>query len=98
MAMTESGRKPESWLLLVHHVPAEPLYLRAKVRRLLDHAGAIPLKKAVYALPRRDGSREALERVAGEARTGGGHGYVAECTFLDAGTDELLIEASRSER
>ena len=85
-------------MLLVHSVPAQPLYLRAKVRRLLDDAGAIALKKAVYALPPGEGSREALEGVAREARAGGGHGYVAECTFLDPGTDGLLIEGSRSAR
>ncbi|HKD20047.1 MAG TPA: chromate resistance protein ChrB domain-containing protein [Thermoanaerobaculia bacterium] len=96
--MSEPGRKARNWLLLVHSVPAEPLYLRAKVRRLLDHAGAIALKKAVYALPPGDSSREAMERVAGEAASGGGHGYVAECTFVDPRTDDLLIESSRSAR
>ena len=96
--MLEFERKATSWLLLVHTVPAEPLYLRARVRRLLEHAGAIALKKAVYALPPRDGCRESLERVASEAAAGGGHGYVAECTFLDRRTDELLIESSRSAR
>ena len=91
--------KPASWLLLVHSVPAEPLYLRAKVRRLLDHAGAIALKKAVYALPSSDPScRDAMEHVASEAVAGGGHGYVAECTFVDPQTDDLLIEGSRSAR
>lgn len=96
--MAESGRKASRWFLLVHSVPAEPLYLRAKVRRLLDHAGAIPLKRAVYALPPGEPSREAMEHIAGEATAGGGHGYVAECTFVDPRTDELLIESSRSSR
>ena len=96
--MPDSGAKSASWLLLVHNVPAEPLYLRAKVRRLLDHAGAITLKKSVYALPPREGCREALDEAAREARAGGGHGYVAECKFLDAGTDGVLIEGSRSAR
>ena len=96
--MPDSAGETASWLLLIHSVPAEPLYLRAKVRRLLDHAGAIALKKAVYALPPREGCREALEQIANEAAAGGGHGYVAECGFLDARTDELLIESSRSAR
>jgi hypothetical protein len=96
--MPDSGRQATSWLLLIHRVPAEPLYLRAKVRRLLEHAGAIALKKAVYALPPRDGCREALEQIASEAAGGGGHGYVAECTFVDSRTDELLIASSRSGR
>jgi hypothetical protein len=96
--MPNSGGQPTSWLLLIHTVPAEPLYLRAKVRRLLERAGAIALKNAVYALPPRDGCREALERIAAEAALGGGQGYVAECTFVDARTDELLIASSRSGR
>ena len=98
VSMAEHGTRAAGWLLLVHTVPAEPLYLRARIRRLLDHAGAIPLKKAVYALPPRDGCREALEHVASEAAAGGGHGYVAECAFLDPRTDDLLIEGSRSAR
>jgi hypothetical protein len=96
--MSESGRKPASWLLLVHSLPAEPLYLRAKVRRLLDHAGAIALKKAVYALPPREPCRDAMEHIVSEAAAGGGHGYVAECTFVDPRTDDLLIQGSRSAR
>jgi hypothetical protein len=96
--MTDPGTKAAGWLLLVHSIPAEPLYLRAKVRRLLDHAGAIALKKAVYALPPQEGCREALEHVASEAAAGGGHGYVAECVFLDPRTDDLLIDGSRSAR
>ncbi|HEX4440921.1 MAG TPA: chromate resistance protein ChrB domain-containing protein [Thermoanaerobaculia bacterium] len=86
------------WLLLVHSVPADPLYLRAKVRRLLSRAGAIALKKAVYALPPSGPSRQAMELVANEAAAGGGHGYVAECTFVDPRTDDLLVESSRSAR
>ncbi len=96
--MAEPVPRTAGWLLLVHNVPAEPLYLRAKVRRLLDRTGAIALKKAVYALPPREECREALEQVAREATEGGGHGYVAECRFLDPRTDALLVESSRSAR
>lgn len=96
--MPESGRKSATWLLLIHSVPADPLYLRAKVRRLLDRAGPIALKKAVYAVPPGEPSRDAMERVASEATAGGGHGYVAECTFVDPRTDDLLIESSRAAR
>jgi hypothetical protein len=98
VSMAEHGTRAAGWLLLVHTVPAEPLYLRARIRRLLDHAGAIALKKAVYALPPRNDCREALDHVASEAAAGGGHGYVAECTFVDPRTDALLIEGSRSAR
>ena len=96
--MAEPAIRSPGWLLLVHSVPAEPLYLRARIRRLLDQAGAIALKKAVYALPPREACREALEHVASEAVAGGGHGYVAQCAFLDSRTDRLLIDGSRSAR
>ena len=96
--MAPTGRKPLSWLLLVHNVPAQPLYLRARIRRLLDQAGAIALKKAVYALPPREECREALQSIASEVNRGGGHAYVCQCTFLDPRTDDLLIEGSKSAR
>src|ERR1700675_1507185 len=96
--MAQSGAKPRGWLLLVHNVPAQPLYLRARIRRLLDRAGGIALKKSVYALPPRAGCREALDRIAKEAIAGGGHAYVCHARFLDGKTDELLVESSRSAR
>jgi hypothetical protein len=96
--MAQPGRRSRDWLLLVHHVPAQPLYFRAKIRRLLEHAGGIALKKSVYALPPHAECREALERIAREATGGGGHAYVCRARFLDPKTDELLIESSRSVR
>src|SRR5262245_22742438 len=41
-----------SWYLLIHQLPPEPLYLRAKIRQRLAKVGAVALKNAVYALPR----------------------------------------------
>jgi hypothetical protein len=96
--MAQSGKKPMRWLLLVHHVPAQPLYLRAKIRRLLDHAGGIALKRSVYALPPRAECREAFERIASEAAEGGGQVYVCHARFLDSKTDQSLVETSRSAR
>ena len=50
-----TGRR---WLLLIHHLPPKPDYLRVKVRRRLHGIGAAPLKNSVYVLPHSD---EALE-------------------------------------
>jgi hypothetical protein len=96
--MTQSGTEPLRWLLLIHQLPTQPLYLRARIHRLLDQAGGIALKGSVYALPHRSQCRKALERIAKEATEGGGHAYVCQARFLDPGTDELLVERSRSAR
>jgi hypothetical protein len=87
-----------NWYLLLHHLPPEPLYLRAKVHRLLARAGAVPVKNAVYALPTEPGAREALESAAAAARAGGGQAYVCRAFFLTAKADEELVERSRGAR
>jgi len=90
--MPPTAGKPLDWVLLIHNLPARPLYLRARIRRLLDQAGAIALKQSVYALPARAGGREALGRIGEQAIAGGGHAYVCQARFLDPGTDSLLVE------
>ena len=63
---------PETWYLLIHRIPARPLYVRARIRNLLLRAGAVALKKSVYSLPKREGALERLQAVAQEIRRGGG--------------------------
>src|SRR5439155_16566894 len=67
-----------SWLLLIHQIPARPIYLRARIRTRLDRAGAIEVKGSVYALPEREGARERLDPIAAEIRRGGGDAFVCE--------------------
>jgi hypothetical protein len=86
------------WLLLIHHLPPEPLYLRARIRHLLLRAGAVPLKKSVYALPDEKGRLEELETIAAEAAEGSGDAHVCRATFLDPATDAALVERSRQAR
>ena len=49
---------PARWLLLVHHLPPKPAYLRVKIWRRLQGLGAISVKNSVYVLPAGD---QALE-------------------------------------
>src|SRR5512145_805579 len=87
----------DPWCLLIHALPPRPLYLRARIRRLLDAAGAAPLRKAVYALP---ASAEALERmraVAQEIEAGGGSAVVCEATFPDEATAASVVRAYNAE-
>ncbi len=87
-----------AWYLLVHQLPPEPLYLRAKIRQRLAKVGAVALKSSVYALPRRDDCLEDLQWIAEEARAGGGEAWVCEAAFPDRRTDEMLVARFRAER
>ncbi len=91
-----SGRR--RWYVLVHQLPPEPLYLRAKIRQRLTRVGAVALKNAVYVLPRREDCLEDFQWIAEEARTGGGDAYVCEAEFLAATVDSDLIRRFRGER
>jgi hypothetical protein len=87
----------QDWLLLIHQIPARPLYLRARVRTLLERAGAVALKNSVYAMPQREGALDRLQAVAAEVRERGGEAFVCEARF-DASDEKRLIEASRRVR
>jgi hypothetical protein len=86
------------WYLLIHQLPPRPLYLRAKIRQRLSRVGAVALKNAVYALPKRDDCLEDLEWIAQEAVAGGGEAYVCEAEFLEPRTDDALRRRFREER
>ncbi len=87
-----------SWYLLIHQLPLEPLYLRAKIRQRLAQVGAIALKKSVYALPRREECLEDLQWIAEEAIAGGGEAHVCEAGFLESRAEFGLIDQSRAAR
>ena len=78
------------WLLLVHQLPARPLYLRAQVRRRLAQVGALPLKNSVYVLPDRPDCLEDLQWIAQEAVAGGGEASVCRAEFFDDKTAAQL--------
>jgi len=85
------------WLLLIHQLPARPLYLRAKVKRRLDQAGAVPLKNSVYALPR-SADRGQLAAIATEVMQGRGEAFVCAADFMGADGDARLVESFRRAR
>jgi hypothetical protein len=84
------------WYLLVHQLPPQPLYLRAKIRQRLAKVGAIGLKSSVYVLPRREDCLEDFEWIAEEARDGGGQAWICEAAFPDRKTDDDLARAFRA--
>ena len=88
----------ETWHLLIHRIPARPLYLRARIRSLLDRSGAVALKNSVYALPKRSGGLERLNSVAEEIRRRGGEAFVCESRFTRVDDEVALVEAFREAR
>jgi len=96
--MNKKKRSRRSWYLLIHQLPPEPLYLRAKIRQRLSRVGAVALKNAVYALPAREDCLEDLQWIAEEATSGGGEAYICEAEFLEKKLEDELVGRSRAER
>lgn len=91
-----AGRR--TWYLLIHQVPPKPLYLRAKIRQRLERVGAVPLKQAVYALPRIEDCLEDLQWISEQVVAGGGEAHICEAAFPDKRTDVALVQRFRAER
>lgn len=97
-ASAPSRAGARAWYLLIHQLPPEPLYLRAKIRQRLVRVGAVALKNAVYVLPRLQDCLEDFEWLAQEAIAGGGEAHICEAAFLEKATDAALVERFRKER
>ena len=82
---------PPQWLLLIHHLPPKPDYLRVKVRRRLERIGALPLKSSVYVLPLRDETVEDFQWLAREIAADGGEATVCSASFLLGVSDDDLV-------
>lgn len=89
---------PARWLLLIHHIPPTPAYLRMKVGRRLGRIGAVALKNSVYILPRSDGAVEDLQWIRRETVDGGGNATVVEAHFVDGLSDTEVEDLFRSAR
>jgi hypothetical protein len=87
------------WLLLIHHLPPEPAYVRVKVRRRLQRLGAMPLKNSVYVLPETDENLEDFQWLANEIAADGGDATICSAAMLSGVTDdELASQFPRSEK
>ncbi len=89
---------PACWCLLVHQIPAEPLYFRQAVRAQLARIGAWPIKRAVYAAPRTDTAWEALEALAAEITGRGGFACLFEARFADPRIERELERVRSAHR
>ncbi|HEX5761430.1 MAG TPA: chromate resistance protein ChrB domain-containing protein [Thermoanaerobaculia bacterium] len=79
-----------AWYVLIHQLPPDPPYLRAKIAHRLARIGALPLKNAVYLLPQRPSCLEDFQWVVEEAAASGGTAYVAAAEWVAGVSDEEL--------
>ena len=86
--MNKGAAEGDSWLLLIHQLPAKPAYLRVKVWRRMQGLGAVAVKNAVYALPASEQAQEDFEWLLREIVEGGGEGVVCEARFVDGLSDD----------
>ena len=80
------------WLLLTHHLPAKPGYLRVKVGRRLERMGAVALKNSVYVLPAGEDTLEDFQWLRREIAESGGEASICLASFVDDETDARLAE------
>jgi hypothetical protein len=94
----DSSASGARWLLLIHHLPGKPDYLRVKVRRRLARLGAVPLKNSVYILPDTEASREDFQWLLREIVGGGGEAALCASDLVDGVTDAEIRALFRRER
>lgn len=93
-----TGGTAARWLLLIHHLPAKPAYLRVKIWRRLQGLGAISVRNSVYALPAGDQTLEDFQWLLREIEQGGGEGMICEASLVDGLNDQevrALFDAAR---
>jgi hypothetical protein len=93
--------EPYRWIILAHHIPPRPGYLRTKISKRLAALGAIGLKNALYVLPDTEETRESFSWVVKEIEDGGGRAFLSAGVFFLGITDDqikaLFISARNTE-
>jgi hypothetical protein len=86
------------WLVLIHHLPPKPDYLRVKVRRKLQRIGAVALKNSVYVLPSIDEALEDFQWLRREITAEGGEAMLLDSDFIEGVPNGVLEQMARDER
>jgi hypothetical protein len=100
-SVIDSAAPPQErcrWLVLIHHLPPKPDYLRVKVRRRLQRLGAVALKNSVYVLPAAQERMEDFQWLAKEIEGDGGEAIVCEASFVGGLLDSDVAAHFRRER
>ncbi|HEY1337839.1 MAG TPA: chromate resistance protein ChrB domain-containing protein [Bryobacteraceae bacterium] len=86
------------WLLLLHQIPPEPPYFRAKILRRIKQIGALSLKKSAYLLPSNEEAVEDFQWLLNEILSEGGEGWIFQVEAVAGLTDDVLRESFRELR
>lgn len=88
----------QQWLMLIHSIPPQPAYFRAKVGRRLARLGAVAIKNSVYVLPSSEDAREDLQWLAREILRDGGEASVCDAKFIEGMQNEHIEALFRAAR
>ena len=89
---------PARWVLLVHSIPPNPPYLRAKVMRRLTQLGALALKRSTYLLPTSESALEDFQWLRQEIEADGGEAWVLDAQFVGGLSHDEIRERFRTIR
>jgi len=85
----------QHWLLLLHQIPPNPPYFRAKVLRRLNQLGALAIKNSAYVLPETDETLEDTQWVRSEIEQEGGEAWLFRAEILGGISTDGLTESFR---
>lgn len=97
-ASAQGGQPAARWLLLIHHLPPKPDYLRVKIRRRLRGIGAVTVKPTVYLLSNTMEALEDFHWLREEIESEGGTAVIAEAEFIEGLSDEEVEAMLESEQ
>src|SRR5262245_58607606 len=87
-----------NWLLLLHQIPPQPPYFRAKVLRRLNQLGALAIKNSAYLLPENDDTVEDFEWIRREIQEQGGDAWLLRSEILSGLRDDDIRQSFRALR
>src|SRR5260370_42099401 len=85
--------KAQGWLLLLHQIPPNPPYFRAKVLRRLNQLCALAIKNSAYVLPETNETLEDAQWVRSEIEQEGGEAWLFRTEILGGISSDALRES-----
>ena len=83
---------------MIHSIPPQPAYFRAKVGKRLARAGAVAIKNSVYVLPAAEQTREDFQWIAREIVQDGGEATLCDAHFVEGLQNEHVEALFRAAR
>ncbi|ANB60634.1 Chromate resistance protein ChrB [Anoxybacteroides amylolyticum] len=81
----------KEWLILNFTLPKEQSSVRVSVWRKLKKCGSVSIGQSMWALPVSEEHLETFNEISKEIIENGGSAYIANADFLNAGSDEDIV-------